>query len=294
MRQRPHFIIIGGMKCATSTLNRQLNHQPGILIPRTSEGLHEINYFSNDEQFSRGAGWYHSLFSAAQPGDLLGEDSTHYTKLPTYPKTVARMHAHIPDAKLIYLMRHPIKRLISHYKHLWSERGVQGPIDEAWKKHYELIDYSCYARQIAPYLEQYGPDRILPVFFEHFVRQPQAELERICQFIGYQEQPVWHSDEANQNVSAERMRTSPVRDLIVWNPVVTWLRRKFVTQSLRDKIKRHWQIKEAVQLNAQSIEQMEQIFDEDLAQLGALLDLNLNCQSFESIAKESCPQWQKN
>ncbi len=49
--------------------------------------------------------------------DLCGESSTHYTKLPDYPETVSRMKALLPSVKLIYVMRHPIERLISHYVH---------------------------------------------------------------------------------------------------------------------------------------------------------------------------------
>ncbi len=49
--------------------------------------------------------------------DLRGESSTHYTKLPTYPRTVDRMVRDLPRLKLIYVMRHPIERLVSQYVH---------------------------------------------------------------------------------------------------------------------------------------------------------------------------------
>ena len=49
--------------------------------------------------------------------DLRGESSTHYTKLPTYPRTVDRMVRDLPRLKLIYVMRHPIERLMSQYVH---------------------------------------------------------------------------------------------------------------------------------------------------------------------------------
>ena len=35
--------------------------------------------------FAKGLPWYESLFDAARPGDLRGEASTHYTKLPQPP-----------------------------------------------------------------------------------------------------------------------------------------------------------------------------------------------------------------
>lgn len=112
----PDFIIIGGMKCATSTLHEQLALQPGIFMT----SLKEPNFFSNDEEFAKGMDYYQSLFAGAQPQDLCGESSTHYTKLPTYPDTVKRLAEAFPQTKFIYVMRHPIDRLVSQYIHEWT------------------------------------------------------------------------------------------------------------------------------------------------------------------------------
>ena len=55
----PDFIIIGAMKSATSTLHEQLILQPGIGMSDPKEP----NYFSDDEQFDKGIGWYTNIFS---------------------------------------------------------------------------------------------------------------------------------------------------------------------------------------------------------------------------------------
>ena len=115
----PDFIIIGAMKSATSTLHNQLSAQPGIFMSTPKEP----NFFSDDEIYSRGLSWYKGLFSDAKPDDICGESSTHYTKLPDYPDTIARLKSAVPQPKLIYVMRHPIDRLVSHYIHQWSEGG---------------------------------------------------------------------------------------------------------------------------------------------------------------------------
>ena len=84
MNKLPDFVIIGAMKCATSSLHDQLAQQPGIFMSE----LKEPNFFSNDEQYAKGIDWYLSNFRDAYPDELLGESSTHYTKLPTYPNTI--------------------------------------------------------------------------------------------------------------------------------------------------------------------------------------------------------------
>ena len=54
MNKTPNFIIIGAMKCATSTLHEQLALQPGIFMSQ----LKEPNFFSNDEEYEKGWNWY--------------------------------------------------------------------------------------------------------------------------------------------------------------------------------------------------------------------------------------------
>ena len=84
---RPDFIIIGAMKCATSTLHEQLALQPGFFMSTPKEP----NFFSDDDCFARGLDWYRGLFAEAPEGSIRGESSTHYTKLPTHPRTVERL-----------------------------------------------------------------------------------------------------------------------------------------------------------------------------------------------------------
>ena len=93
MNRMPDFIVMGAMKSATSTLHEQLSEQEGFFMTEEKEP----NFFSNDEIYAKGLEWYASLFANAAPGDLCGESSTHYTKLPTYPHTVARMRAALPQ-----------------------------------------------------------------------------------------------------------------------------------------------------------------------------------------------------
>ena len=203
----PDSVIIGAMKSATSTLHVQLAAQPGFFMSTPKEP----NFLSDAEQWAKGLDWYRGLFAEAGDGDLCGESSTHYTKLPDLPDALPRLAQHLPDAKYIYVMRHPLDRLVSHYVHGWTERTIGGAIDEAAAQYAALIDYGRYAMQIAPYLERFGKDRVLPVFFDRLLAAPQAELERVCRFLGYSGTPRWQQG-VRDNVSAKRLRVSPVRD----------------------------------------------------------------------------------
>src|SRR5262245_52999483 len=137
MIHRPDFIVIGAMKSATTTLHEQLARQPGIFMSHPKEP----NFFSDDAIYARSWGWYGELFRRAGPADLRGESSTHYTKLPTYPRTIDRVKRDLPRLKLIYVMRHPIDRLISQYVHEVTAGRISAGLREALDCHPELIDY---------------------------------------------------------------------------------------------------------------------------------------------------------
>lgn len=283
----PDFIVMGAMKSATSTLHEQLNAQQGFFMSEEKEP----NFFSNDEIYARGSDWYTSLFANATPGDLCGESSTHYTKLPTYPRTVARMIGSLPHIKLIYMMRHPVDRLISHYLHEQFEWRMQMPIEEALSKHPELISYGCYSMQLEPFRDAYGAENIHLIFFERFVTNGQEELARVCQFLGSQERPQWMESRKATNVSSQRMRQSPLRDAIVNAPGLRTIRKRLIPKGWRNQVKRLWQIQERPQLSESSLKRLEAIFDADLLRLGSWLNIPLSCQCFHKVASLTAPTW---
>jgi len=283
----PDFIIIGAMKCATSTLHEQLARQPGFFMTDPKEP----NYFGDDAHFARGPEWYASLFAGSEGAELRGESSTHYTKLPTFPHACARMKEAFPALKLIYMMRQPMERLISQYVHQYSKFEITLPLNEAVEAHPELVDYGRYAMQLAPYLEAYGPESVLPVFVPHFHRDMPAELRRICAFLGYEGQPKRVSDLPPQNVSAERLRLGPLAKFLVDQPLLAAARRALVPHALRDAIKERFRTKERPTLSADHRARIEAIYDRDLASLGARLGVSLTCASFNAVTSARPLDW---
>jgi hypothetical protein len=285
----PRFVIIGAMKCATTTLHDQLARVPGVYMSNPKEP----NFFSDDEAWARGLGWYRGLFSSAPDGSVCGESSTHYTKLPDYPGTVERLAGVIPHARFIYVMRDPIDRLVSQYIHEWSVRRISVPIDKAVRRHPELIDYSRYAFQMKPWLERFGHDAVLPVFFERLTSHPQAEFERICRFVGVNGAGQWDTGHDRRNVSAVRVRRQPIRDAVLSNPALTVVRRRLIPTSVRERIKRQWRMEHRPELSESVRRWCETRLDPDMAELGQLLGLEVRCEGFaDSVRRpEKSPEW---
>lgn len=284
---KPDFIVIGAMKSATSSLHVQLATHPGIVMSEPKEP----NFFSDDDQHERGVDWYSGLFGRPGQGDLCGESSTHYTKLPDYPETIPRMKALLPDVKLIYVMRHPIDRLVSHYIHQWTQNVIRCDINDALDRHPELINYSRYSYQLAPYFEAYGKRSVLPVFFGALKQQPQTEFERIARFIGYQGSVTWKDELGAQNVSTERIRRFRGYRLIVDSSPLAFLRRSLVPQALRDMVKARLSMKQRPTLEDSNIARLESTFNEDLHTLSEWLKADLTCSNFDEKTSRDRLEW---
>lgn len=276
--RKPDFVIIGAMKCATSTMHDQLSMQKDFFMTTPKEPF----FFSDDAIYAKGIEWYSALFANSQPGQIKGESSTHYTKLPTYPNTIRRLSSYCPDIKCIYMMRHPVDRLISHYIHEWTQGVISCDIDSAVYSVPELVDYGCYNMQIEPYLEKFGTSAVLPLFVERLMMNPIFEMQTVFRFLKVNSTPVWHAD-LKSNVSSERIKSCKWRDTIVDNSFLTVLRRTLVPKKIRTKIRRLWAIKKRPELSPKTLNYVEEQFDQDLKKLGGKFGLDLNCRNFKDI-----------
>jgi hypothetical protein len=287
---RPDFIVIGAMKSATTTLHEQLALQPGIFMTRPKEP----NYFSDDANYARGWGWYSSLFQAAAPGQLRGESSTHYTKLPAFPQTVERMVRALPRVKLIYVMRHPIDRLVSQYVHELTAGRLRVSLPEAVERHPELFDYGRYAMQIEPFLAAYGFDSVLPVFFPRLITESEDELERIGRFLAVQGPLRWDFAMKPQNAGRDRLRPSLLRQALVQAPVLRGVRRRVLPRRWSQSAKVFWRARiDPPAIPPDLAARLREVFDFDLNQLGAWLGITLDCANFNAVTAAKPHSWAK-
>lgn len=287
MLKLPHFMIIGAMKSATSSLQDQLIQQPGLFMCEPKEP----NFFSDDEQYEKGLEWYSSLYNEFPANTLLGEASTHYTKLPTYPETVNRLAKDLTNIKYVYVMRHPIDRLISHYIHEWSMGNYKCDINEAITRYPELIAYSRYAMQIEPYFKKFGKLNVLPVFFDRLISQSEQELNRVCQFIGYKSKARWFSDLKAKNVSKKRIRKFPFYNILVDSKLAELIRRTLVPKGVRNMIKAKLRMQNRPVLSAENLVRLEDTFNKDLSILSKLLNREINCNNFKEITMSESLEW---
>jgi hypothetical protein len=155
------------MKCGTTSLSADLAQHPGVYVPAVKEP-HFL--CMRRESQARVRELYATLFERARPGQLRVDGSTGYSKRPTVEGVAERaLQLGGRDLRILYVVRDPVKRALSHHYHLYREGRAPADFGEALRKYPELIDYGRYAWQLEPWIEAFGLSRILVVRFEDYV-----------------------------------------------------------------------------------------------------------------------------
>lgn len=179
---QPDFIVIGAMKCATSTVRAYLEDHPHIFMAQQ-----EPNFFGDDKIFERGLNWYARLFADRTTEILCGEGSNSYSAGVKYPNTAARMAEVCPQVKLIYMVRHPVERLVSAWVQNRVDSGDVFPstVDEAVAAMPErYIDQSLYWRNISRYRALFPDAQIFVGFMEDLKADAPAFFRQLTEFLG--------------------------------------------------------------------------------------------------------------
>jgi hypothetical protein len=175
----PNLIVIGGLKCGTTSLHHYLSLHPGVAMSRPKE----LNFFIGELNWELGREWYTSHFDSRAP--VRGESSPHYTNRPRFEGVAERMRSVAGGARIVYMVRDPIDRLLSHYLHNVGGGYDRRPLAEAladdrssyWQR-------SRYAYQVEPYVEAFGADRVAVVSSEELKDDRAATMRRLFQFCG--------------------------------------------------------------------------------------------------------------
>lgn len=196
--RKPNLFIIGAMKSGTTSLHEYLDTHPQIAMSR----IKEPGYFVEELSLHKGEQWYLSLFEQAVRYRYVGESSTHYTKLPAYLGVAQRLYRFNPEVRLIYIMRNPFDRLVSHYWHAVRDihhGGELRPLLKAVQEKPDYLAFGDYATQLRPYVELFGMDAIHTLTFEALIEDPQRELDRIYRWLDLAPHRIGHGSAQARN-----------------------------------------------------------------------------------------------
>lgn len=175
----PTFLIVGAQKTGTTSLWQYLRRHPEAYLCEPKEP----DFFLGQEAWAQGRQWYEGLFAAAGEARAVGEASTLYTMFPTYAGVPERIKSVVPDVRLIYVLRHPVDRMISLYGHHLMTGFERRPIAEALLLDTRYADGSRYAMQIEQYLRHFPESQLLLLTSEELGADRGAALARVCRFL---------------------------------------------------------------------------------------------------------------
>ena len=209
LRLKPGFVMIGAQRCGTTSLFRALMDHPQVVAPTFHKG---INYF--DLNYYRGMRWYKGHFPvveiarlrAARYGAPLAFEASGYYMY--HPFALERLTRDLPGVKLIVMLRDPVERAYSAYKHESArgfehesfERALQleddrlsGEIDRMRDdftyesishRHHSYRHRGHYAEQLERAFALVPRSQVYVIDSGEFFSQPAREYARLIEFLG--------------------------------------------------------------------------------------------------------------
>ncbi|MEO0745702.1 MAG: sulfotransferase domain-containing protein [Pseudomonadota bacterium] len=176
------FLVIGAMKCGTSTVCAYLeDHPDAYMVP-----MCEPRFFSRDENWAAGVGTYEAYFQDTESHQLRGEGSNDYSNLRKYGRSPERIHSYNPDIKLVYVIRDPITRIKSDWIQRRVDQGIAIPdtVNAAVASDDTYVGQSLYWETITAYQAYFPDSQIHVCFMEDLNREPALFFAALTTFLG--------------------------------------------------------------------------------------------------------------
>ncbi|MFM2424353.1 MAG: hypothetical protein RLZZ70_744 [Candidatus Parcubacteria bacterium] len=173
----PAFIGIGASYAGLGELMTWL-----AAHPKVSSHIPATHYFAT-RAYSKGPLWYHDTIMLQQKaGQLVGESSASYLHHAEAP---ARIAHDCPDAKLLVVLRHPIRRMLAEYDALTRIDAKAKHMSAAAyiAAHSELQAESLYAEALERYFSYYSPLECLVIFYEDLANSPLETMKTVYSFL---------------------------------------------------------------------------------------------------------------
>ncbi len=190
MKPKINFLCVGAQKSGTTSLHDILKQHPDVFLPTVKE----THFF--DENYEKGLDWYYeTYFSNYQGEKICGECTPEYMFFKEVPERLLKAFG--PDVKLIFLLRNPVTRAVSHYQMSKKRTFETLPFEEAieieasriqkdnyHRSHFSYLSRGFYSEQIKRYLDYFPRENMLILRFEEdFVKNRKRTMDEICSFL---------------------------------------------------------------------------------------------------------------
>ena len=196
----PNFVVVGAARAGTSMLYECLKQHPQVYV----SPMKEPRFFAYEgDQVHRGGPGeqriitslkaYQALFYGVSNEIAIGEVSPLYLYSAVAPE---RIKHHIPDAKLIAILRDPAERAYSHF--MLNVRNQREPLTDfrealqaeetrilsGWRANWHYRQRGFYYAQLERYLDCFDRDQIRVYLYDDLRADPAGVLEDVFRFLG--------------------------------------------------------------------------------------------------------------
>ncbi len=133
-----------------------------------------------------------------------------------------RIAKKLPDVKIVYIVRHPLRRMESCFRqalstghwqtdfYSYTKRPMPLKFNKAVRTYPHFLGTTRYWYQLSEYREYFPDQQILLIFFEDFIADPRKEIARCFQFLGVDADYQIEDAESPKNVGASKKMDRPI------------------------------------------------------------------------------------
>jgi hypothetical protein len=167
------FFVVGPPRTGTSWLHEVLSRHTNLPSPTK-----ETRFF--DLHFQRGVEWYRAHFPILRPDRLSGEVAPTYFASVEARRRIAQI---VPTAKLIFIFRNPVQRVVSLYRVKRAYGLLPFSFEEALEHDPELIESGRYATNLREWQLGFPTSQLLVAVYDDLQRDPQAFIDNVSDFL---------------------------------------------------------------------------------------------------------------
>jgi hypothetical protein len=237
--REPNFFIVGASRSGTTSMYYYLKQHPDVFMPAGRWEEKEPSFFCDLTppwaiQYQRFDN-YMGLFAGAREEKAVGEASANYL---VSPESAGRIRKQFPNAKIIIILRHPVKRAYSLYKFMCSLGGEWiSPFEKALAEEdiryrnedfvhnnpfyyygYLYFHSGLYSEQIERYQSEFPSEQIHLVVFKELREHTIETVQAVYNFLGVRSDFIPKLGVYNRSAQPVSVRTQYVmlQKLRIW------------------------------------------------------------------------------
>ena len=180
------FLGIGPAKAGTTWVSHMLQAHPQICMSEPKEVHYfndrlSLNRYQDTPHFHLGEAWYQKHFKHCQRDSIKGEITPNYILDPVVPE---RIYKHNPEMKIIFCIRSPFERIVSHYHSARDFHHRENrPFSQAIREEPEYIEACLYYKNISRFLTWFPREQFYVADMDRIKKEPRVVTSELYSFL---------------------------------------------------------------------------------------------------------------